>query len=67
MHVLWSKMRHATTLCGSACDSDTLWASSGPLGGWVSTQSELYIKPIALIYSPNNSRLIKKRKGRGDG
>lgn len=35
-------------------------------GGGVSTQSELYIKPIALIYSPNNSRLIKKRKGRGD-
>lgn len=32
-------------------------------GGWVSTQSELYIKPIGLIYSPNNSRLIKKEKG----
>lgn len=29
----------------------------------MSTHGELYITAIALIYNPNNSRLIKKRKG----
>lgn len=58
------KMLHATTLCSSAL---TVIHCGLPQGhwGWVSTQSELYIKPIGLIYSPNNSWLIKKRKGIG--
>lgn len=62
--ILYSKMPHATTLCSSAL---TVIHYGLPQGhwGWVSTQSELYIKPIGLIYSPNNSRLIKKIKGRG--
>lgn len=64
VQILYSKMPRAIALCSSAL---TVIHCGLPQGhwGWVSTQSELYIKPIGLIYSPNNSRLIKKRKGRG--
>lgn len=51
-----------TTLCSSVL---TVIHCGLPQGhwGWVSTHCELYITPIGLIYSPNNSRLIKKEKG----
>lgn len=64
VRIYTAKTPRATTLCSSVL---TVIHCGLPQGhwGWVSIQSELYIKPIGLIYSPNNSRLIKKRKGRG--
>lgn len=62
--ILYRKMSCVATLCSSAVTVMHCVLRRGHWG-WVSTQSELYIKPIGLIYSPNNSRLIKKRKGRG--
>lgn len=61
--ILWSKMRRATTLHGSASDSDTLWASSGPLGGGWVHRVNYTSSPLVWFIALITVGSLKKEKG----
>lgn len=61
--ILWSKMRRATTLRCSASDSDTLWASSGPLGGGWVHRVNYTSSPLVWFITLITVGSLKKEKG----